>query len=353
MLRVKHSIVLWYSWIMIIVLTFLLRAIAIVSTIDNPINIIKKLSQLKILKFIYLFLETTKHTSILKSSQNNCDTFEKHQKDLLYRHMYCNSKSVKVYDVNRQSHKSAILQEKIKNSLLENNYENCQKETALKQSHVSSNSSSIKNININSNESPKFSSKLQMDIRSPLAKKILQSRGILPKINIAQTNLKTQHMVSLLKNPPNVSQSSFSTNNSNENIVTTTNSLNNEVQNIIVQNTQNTLQEEVKTDPPRKKLNLTEYLNRKNKNTIPKIKSPMVLVYIYHAATKTELVVKDDPNNPEIWCEREIVSVLKDRLEIKEEKNKPKPPTCDAMVQTYETMFSTNTVEDVEINEKR
>lgn len=240
--------------------------------------------------------------------------------------------------------------------MLENNHDDCQKEkTPLKQFHGSNNLSSIKNIN--PDESPKFSGKLQLDIRSPLAKKILQSKGILPKTNIAQTNLKTQHMVSVLKNPPNVSQSSFSTNNSNENIVTTTNSLHNEVQNIIVQNTQNTLlHEEVKIDPPRRKLNLTEYLNRKNKSKIiQKKKSPMVLVYVYHAATKTELVVKDDPDNPEIWCEREIISVLKDRTEIKEEKSKPKPPTCDAEVQTNETMFefSTIIVEDVETDEKR
>lgn len=44
MLRVEHSVVLWYSWITIIVVvpTFILRAaIAIVSIIDHPVEIKK------------------------------------------------------------------------------------------------------------------------------------------------------------------------------------------------------------------------------------------------------------------------------------------------------------------------
>lgn len=250
--------------------------------------------------------------------------------------MHSDLKSLNVEDINSKPCKSTTSQDKTKDNLFENKNKDYQKKTPLKQSHDSSNSS-IKNTN--SNEPP------TLTIRSALAKRILQSSGKLPKTNTPQTNSKTQHMISVLKNPPNGSQSPSSINNSNESIVTTTNSSNNEVKNIIVQNTQNTLpQQEVKTDPPRRKLGLTEYRKRNNKSKTPPRKKSSIVDYVYHASTMTDFTdLSADV------CDREIILVLKDRSEVKEGKKKSKPSTCDSEIQTYETMFesSTNTVMDV------
>ncbi|TGZ55684.1 hypothetical protein DBV15_01393 [Temnothorax longispinosus] len=298
--------------------------------------------------------KTTKPISIQKSSQNKNSSIIEERQNSLTSNVYYNLKPVN--GINRKAHKLAALQDKtMKDNLLENNHEDCQKETLLKQSH-----DSIKNIN--SNESSTFSATLQMPIRSALANRILQSSGMLPKTNIVQTNSKTQRMISVLKNPPNASQSPLSTNNSNENIVTTTNSLNNEVQNINVQSTQNTLlevklHEEVKTDLSRRvKISFEEYRIRKTSNKSPtQIPDPTEVVHIYTATTMTELIIKDD-GNVEISCVRDIFPVIKKKSEIEAEKIKPKPPTCDAEAQTYETMFecSTNAVTDVmEKDEKK
>ncbi|XP_024888134.1 uncharacterized protein LOC112465010 isoform X7 [Temnothorax curvispinosus] len=302
--------------------------------------------------------KTTKPISIQKSSQNKNSSIIEERQNSLTSNVYYNLKPVN--GINRKAHKLAALQDKtMKDNLLENNHEDFQKETLLKQSHDSSNLS-VKNINLN--ESSTFSATLQMPIRSALANRILQSSGMLPKTNIVQTNSKTQRMISVLKNPPNASQSPLSTNNSNENIVTTTNSLNNEVQNINVQSTQNTLlevklHEEVKTDLSRRvKISFEEYRIRKTSNKSPtQIPDPTEVVHIYTATTMTELIIKDD-GNVEISCVRDIFPVIKKKSEIEAEKIKPKPPTCDAEAQTYETMFecSTNAVTDVmEKDEKK
>lgn len=306
------------------------------------------------------------------SQNKNYEISEKRQNDSSTSNMYCNLKSVNMCNINRNRKPCtpAALRCESEDHLFENNLKDCQKgETPLKQYDNSNNSISVENINSNEHSTHKS----QLDIRSPLAKRIIlqsQSRGVLPETNIVQTNSKTQRMVSVLKNPLNAPQSPFSTNEDYENMrkmivkinhYQGRNSSNNEIQNIIVpstENIQNMLShEEGKTDLVEKprKLTLTEYLSRKNKMTQEK-KSPTVLKYVYHAATKTELVIKDDPDNPEIWCEREIISVLKDESQLKEEKNKSKPLTCDAKVQTYETMFEspTNTVVDaVQKDEKR
>jgi len=217
-------------------------------------------------------------------------------------------------DANR---KPTVLQNKIEDNSLENNRKEIQKETPLKQSHDSSNSSTIKNIYEPSTVKP-----FPLIINSALARRIIRSQRNVPiEANIAQTSPKTQY-ISVLKNPPNSSQSSSLTNNFNENIVTTTNGLNNEVQNIIVQDTQDTLPHE-KEKTNRKKLNLEEYRERKNKNCNNKVE------------------IASSPN----------ICTAKKKSDIdEEEKNDPKPSTCDVEI---ETVFESLNVVNVQKKEKR
>lgn len=248
--------------------------------------------------------------------------------------------------------KPAVLQNEIKDNWLENDHKDCQKEISLKYSH-DLNNSSVRNINI-SNASPTVKP-LLLSIRSPLARKIiLQSqKHVLPKTNIVQTSFKTQY-ISVLKNPPNASQSQFSINNSNENMVTTMNNSNNEVQNIIVQNTQDTLpHEEDKTS--RVKISVLEYrkriLNDKSRNDKPMImkeSSRTILVDIYHASTMKPLLRSDQEIKDTFWCEREIMPCWKKESDIQEEKNKPKPPTRDVQTETDENIFEYLKSVDVE-----
>ncbi|CAD1469478.1 unnamed protein product [Heterotrigona itama] len=74
---------------------------------------------------------------------------------------------------------------------------------------------------------------------------------------------------------------------------------------------------------------------------------PMTLVYVHHASTTTE-PVQDDPENL-IWSEREIVSVLKPKLDG---NVRPRPVTRDAVVQTYETAFEFPTRSLIDVDER-
>lgn len=282
----------------------------------------------------------------------------------------CNDKSLKkdnnlesadIHNTNKLTCVALLDKEtdKINENRLKSDYKNCQK-ICLKQSHVLNNSLAIKlpkDMTVPSKSSDKDSPVYL--IRSALAQNILRLRNDLSK-NTSQMN-STKQMVSVLKKPPNASQTQFLKSNSDENIVTTTNSLNNEVQNKIVQDTQDSTSDEQAKKPPfRKKLNLAEYRNRRDQNrsdnsrtNSPVYNSPMILLYVHHASTTTE-PIKNDSENP-TWSEREIVSMLKPKSDIDEEKNKSKPLKCDIGIQTYETVFefSKNSLTDTtEENER-
>ena len=181
----------------------------------------------------------------------------------------------------------------------------------------------------------------EMKIRSALATSILQLRkGVLTKTKSVEG---TQKMVSVLKKPPQATQPPLITSNPNESIVTITNSSNNEVQNIIVRNPDVDTQKDDVKKPPRKKLNLAEYRSRREQNRSDSSRTsspiqPMTLVYIHHASSTTN-PIKDDLGNL-VWSEREIVSLLKPKIDVEEEKVRPKPPVREMFVQTIETVFS-------------
>ncbi|KAJ8667095.1 hypothetical protein QAD02_008757 [Eretmocerus hayati] len=181
-------------------------------------------------------------------------------------------------------------------------------------------------------------------IQSALATSILQLRkGVLTKTKSLDSH-KPPHMISVLKKPPAATtpQKILGT-NLKESIVTTTNSSNNPVQNIIIQETTDVeIPEEVLKKPPRRKLNLAEYRSRREQNRSDGSRTsspvqPMVLIYIHHVSTNTE-PINSDPENP-VLSEREIVSVLKPKNEVEEEKCRPKRPTKDRGMQTTETVF--------------
>lgn len=184
----------------------------------------------------------------------------------------------------------------------------------------------------------------EMKIQSALATSILQLRkGVLTKTK-SLDNHKPKQMVSVLKKPPiATTPQKILGSNLKESIVTTTNSSNDQVQNIIVQDTAEIeLPEETEKKPPRRKLNLAEYRSRREQNRSDGSRTnspiqPMTLLYIHHVSTNTE-PINDDPENP-IWSEREIVSVLKPKAELEEEKLKPKRPTRDRGMQTTQTVF--------------
>lgn len=183
-----------------------------------------------------------------------------------------------------------------------------------------------------------------MKIQSALATSIMQLRkGVLTKTKSFDAPPKVTQMVSVLKNPPAATTPQKVLGNLKESIVTTMNSSNSQVQNIIVQEAMDVdLPEETEKKPPRRKLNLAEYRSRREQTRSDGSRTnspvqPMALVYIHHVSTNTE-PINDDPENP-IWSEREIVSVLKPKAEIEEEKVKPKPLTMDRSIQTNETVF--------------
>lgn len=251
--------------------------------------------------------------------------------------------------LNKQTHK-------INENRLESDYKDFQEKICLKQSHVSNDSLTIKlpkNVKVSS-KSSEFKDSPVCLIRSVLAQNILRSRNDLPK-NIKNILPLSTPMVSVLKKPPNTSQPLLK-NNSDENTVTTTNNLNNEVQNIIVQNTQDlTSGEQAKKPPFRKKLNLEEYRNRRDQNRSDnsRTNSPIqhtTLSYAYHAFTTTEPIKNDSGNL--IWSEKEFTPIFKPKLDIDEEKNKSKPLMYDIGIQTYETVFEFTKKSLVDTTEK-
>ncbi|XP_057340127.1 uncharacterized protein LOC130677396 isoform X3 [Microplitis mediator] len=193
-------------------------------------------------------------------------------------------------------------------------------------------------------------------IHSALATSILQMRnGVLTKTKSVDESILKGKMISVLKKPPINKLIGL-----NESIITTKNSLNDDVQNIIVQDTASTqalssssslsLVNVNEKKPPRRKLNLAEYRSRRDQKSDSSRTSspiqPMSLIYIHHASTTTE-PIKDDPDNP-IWSEREIVSMLKPKNMIDEPRIKP--ITRDVTVQTYETVFDNPKSSHVKIN---
>lgn len=125
-----------------------------------------------------------------------------------------------------------------------------------------------------------------------------------------------QQMVSVLKNPSSA-------------VTETESNLENEIS-------------PVETKPVKKKLNLAEYRSRRDKNsdgsrsTLPI--QPMSLMYQHHVATTTEPELDGMKNL--VWAQMELSSYLKPKIEIEEEKNRPKPPTKEVGVQTGEAVFA-------------
>ncbi|XP_015597139.1 serine/arginine repetitive matrix protein 2 isoform X2 [Cephus cinctus] len=254
-------------------------------------------------------------------------------------------------DVSDASEEQTMTEAKVKGTAMDHardQLKECQlKQTNSKTVNTVNSVNSVVSVNI-SNASNKSANKptpvYEMKIRSALATSILQLRkGVLTKTkSVDGGGHKVKQMVSVLKKPPNVSQPLILSSNLNESIVTTTNSLNNKVQNIILQDISSEITSEDTKRPPRKKLNLAEYRSRREQNRSDSSRTsspvqPMTLVYIHHVSTTTE-PIKDDPENP-VWSEREIVSILKPKSEVEEEKVKPKPPTREIAIQTNETVF--------------
>lgn len=120
---------------------------------------------------------------------------------------------------------------------------------------------------------------------------------------------------------------------SNTNVGTSENKL---LQNVIKSNT-----DQEKAIKPRKKLNLSEYRNRRGDDGRIDSSQRTVLIDVYHAYTTTEPIDNPiDPINP-IWSERIILSVTRNKSELK--KIEPKPVTCEKEVQTCETFFELST----------
>ncbi|XP_063989416.1 serine/arginine repetitive matrix protein 2 isoform X2 [Diachasmimorpha longicaudata] len=189
----------------------------------------------------------------------------------------------------------------------------------------------------------------EMKIRSALATSILQLRqGVLTKTKSLPGIAKNKPMVSVLKKPPMPAALPI------ENVTTQAISKD-EVQKVIVQEgSQNVPIPEEEKKPPRRKLNLAEYRSRReqtrsdNSRTCSPLQ-PMTLVYIHHASTTTE-PIQDVPDNP-VWSEREIVSVLKPKTEVEEDKVRVKAVTCDKGTQTNEDEEGEIKEEEEEVRE--
>lgn len=138
-------------------------------------------------------------------------------------------------------------------------------------------------------------------------------------------------MISVLKKLPDV----VFPHSNNTNIATSACKL---IQNVIKPNAEHAQEQAIK---PRKKLNLSEYRNRRGDDGKIDSSQRTILIDVYHAYTTTEPIDNPiDSLNP-IWSERIILSVTKNKLELKE--NEPKPITCEKEVQTYETLFELST----------
>ncbi|XP_014479461.1 PREDICTED: uncharacterized protein LOC106746862 isoform X2 [Dinoponera quadriceps] len=176
-----------------------------------------------------------------------------------------------------------------------------------------------------------------MNIQSVLARTILKSRQKSFAME-TQTGPKALQLVSVLKKQQNSStQCSILTKNIKESIVTTINSSNDEIKNIIQQdNTENIPVQETKK-PIRKKLNLEEYRKKRefsNNSNKTGISVQRKLVYLYNAYTMTKPFVE---KGEEIWSGCEIDTAIKSVLD--NDAGNTKLLNCDAAVQTYETIF--------------
>ncbi|XP_043518592.1 NK-tumor recognition protein isoform X2 [Frieseomelitta varia] len=237
---------------------------------------------------------------------------------------------------------------------LQNETKICRKEVATSEENCqrSNISNDISNCTSTSNL------KSQMKIHSALAANILRIRqGIVNKQDSKSIKVGTQRikqMVSVLKKPPNVQASVVKTILDENIVATTSNGSHDEVKNTTVQESEKASTQEEEKKPPRKKLNLAEYRSRMEQNRSDNSRTnsplqPMTLVYVHHAFTTTE-PIQDDPKNL-IWSEREIVSVLKPKLDT-DEKKVPKPVTCDIAIQTYETVFEFPTKSLIDVDER-
>jgi len=212
----------------------------------------------------------------------------------------------------------------------------CQK-IPLKQSQEN-NSLSMKNVNAPNKATKRRLFEGEVKIQSALAASIIESR------NNTQMG-KRRKMVSVLKNPPIVSQSSLLKSNCNENVASIPSNVNKyleRVQNLIVQNTSESLQEEEKKQP-RRKLNLAEYRNRRDLTSNNDTNFPTQWKYVYHSYTMTN-PLKDKLNNP-IWSETEFL--------LQEIKSETKLSSHSIGIQTYETVFEFSKSSITEQSEER
>ena len=199
----------------------------------------------------------------------------------------------------------------------------------------------------------------RMKIHSALAANILRIRqDVLSREDSKSMKAGTQRMkqmVSVLKKPLKVQQAPANVKTiPDENMV---NSLGDKVKSTAAaaRDSEEASAQEEEKKPPRKKLNLAEYRSRREQNRSDNSRTnsplqPMTLVYIHHASTTTE-PIENDPNNL-IWSEREIVSVLKPKLDADEKKVRPKPITRDIGIQTYETVFEFPTKSLIDVDER-
>lgn len=191
-----------------------------------------------------------------------------------------------------------------------------------------------------------------LKINSVLARKILKAQQ---KIDI-QTGQKMQQMVSVLKKPPNPSPNNTKQcslpNNMKESIMTTTSRSNDEIQNIIQQDTQDTQDAQDTQDTqenmpsqnkqkPVRKIGLKEYREKQRLLMDSNDKQPVVrkkVIYIYNASTMTTSSLLEGSSKTEDnkdWSIREIDTVVILETENKETKKEFR----DAFSQTYETIF--------------
>lgn len=237
---------------------------------------------------------------------------------------------------------------------LQNETKICRKEIATSEENCqrSNISNDISNCTSTSN------SKSQMKIRSALAANILRIRqGVANEQDSKSIKVGTQRikqMVSVLKKPLNVQASVVKT-IPDENTVVTSNDSHDKVKSTTVRGNEKASTQEEEKKPARKKLNLAEYRSRREQNRSDNSRTnsplqPMTLVYVHHASTTTE-PIKDDPKNL-IWSEREIVSVLKPKLDTDEKRVRPKPITYDIGIQTYETVFEFPTKSLIDVDER-
>lgn len=305
---------------------------------EKMIFVKKKKKMTKRLSHCYTAYEKQSHRNIVKNKEYSIENNSKKDSGLESGEASDNSEE--------QTGVTTVNDIQVNKSMkeLQNETKNCRKETLVNEenSHKINISNNTSNCVISHKQNLSTNNSIsQMKMHSTLTTNILQIQDVVNKTKSIKTgNQRIKQMVSVLKKP-NI-QAPIVKVISNESIVTTTNSLHDKVQNIIVQSNEKTCSEKEEKRPPRKKLNLAEYRSRREQNRSDNSRTnspvqPMKLIYIHHASTTTE-PIKDDPQNL-IWSEREIVSVLKPKQDIDEKKVCPKPSTCEIGIQTYETVF--------------